>query len=102
MKVKKIIPCVCIKHFPNSCENAQYGMPDIAVSQGEYYSCYCRNCGRGSRCSDYVSSYKALKDWNRLQKELWEIRCNKHWLNEYKEDIEPWEVKVMEEFVNSE
>lgn len=98
MKVKKIIPCVCIDHYP---ETADYGMPDIAVGQGVWFSCYCRNCGRGGRWLDHTTSYKALRNWNEMQKGLWRERCYKPWVNEYKDNIEPWEIGVMEDFVNA-
>lgn len=82
MKAKYIVPCVCIDHIPDAGDACDYGMPDIAVSQGELFSCYCRKCGRGGRWLGHQSAYKALKDWNRVQFNLWAER--------YEEEKEPW------------
>ena len=95
MRVGKIVPCVCIDHYPNGLED---GMPDIAVGQGEWFSCYCRNCGRGGRWLDHESAFKALRDWNRVQKKLWQERCYEDWYAVFKRDIADWEERILEEY----
>lgn len=52
MRVKKIIPCVCVDHKPDASDSVYYGMPQLKVSGGfetstQFYSPYCPNCGRG-------------------------------------------------------
>lgn len=75
MKVDKIVPCICVDHLPVTSEDAcDYGMPDLAIGQGEWYSCYCRNCGRGGRWLNHKSAYLALKAWNKMQLSLWKYR----------------------------
>lgn len=72
MKVNQIIPCICIDHEPNAGDSVYYGMPQLKVtgSNGnEWYEAYCPSCGRGG-LFQFKSSYLALKDWNKLQKEL--------------------------------
>lgn len=91
MKVKYIVPCVCIDHMPDAEDACDYGMPDIAVGEGEWFSCYCRNCGRGGRWLDRKSAYHALKHWNRVQFNLWGIR--------YENENEPW-VESMYAFIS--
>ena len=34
MRVKKIIPCVCIDHMPDVSDSVYYGMPQLKVSCG--------------------------------------------------------------------
>ena len=75
MRVKKIIPCVCIDHRPDVSDSVYYGMPQLKVSGGfdtsiQFYSPYCPNCGRGG-CAEYKSAYLALKSWNEMQESLW-------------------------------
>ena len=91
MKVKYIVPCVCIDHMPDAEDACDYGMPDIAVGKGGWFSCYCRNCKRGSRWLNKKSAYTALKEWNRFQFNLWGIR--------YEEEKEPW-VESMYAFIS--
>ena len=60
MRVKKIIPCVCIDHNPDVSDSVYYGMPQLKVSGGfdtsmQFYSPYCPNCGRGG-CAEYKSA----------------------------------------------
>lgn len=98
MKVKKIIPCVCIEHYPETADSCGYGMPNIAVGQGEWFSCYCRNCGRGSRFLQWQSTYKALKDWNKIQKSCWERRCYKAFSARYRDNIAEWEKRILRDF----
>ena len=74
MRVKKIIPCVCIDHIPDASDSVYYGMPQLKVSCGlgasmQFYSPYCPNCGRGG-CAEYKSAYLALKSWNEMQESL--------------------------------
>lgn len=80
MRVKKIIPCVCIDHKPDVSDSVYYGMPQLKVSGGlengiQFYSPYCPNCGRGG-CSEHKSAYLALKHWNEMQENLWHIKEN--------------------------
>lgn len=80
MRVKKIIPCVCIEHKPDIAVSVYYGMPRLKVSCGldtsmQFYSPYCPNCGRGG-CSEHKSAYLALKHWNEMQESLWHIKEN--------------------------
>ena len=75
MRVKKIIPCVCIDHKPDVSDSVYYGMPKLKVSCGfdtsmQFYSPYCLNCGMGG-CTEYKSAYLALKGWNEMQESLW-------------------------------
>lgn len=99
MKVGKIIPCVCIDHYPESADSCDYGMPDIAVGQGEWFSCYCKLCGRGGRWLDHTSTYKALKEWNRMQRSLWRERCCYTWTDLPRDDISDWERRVFDDFI---
>ena len=78
MRVKKIVPCVCIDHKPDAADSVYYGMPQLKVSGGidngtQFYSPYCPNCGRGG-CNEYKSAYLALKAWNEMQERLWHIK----------------------------
>ena len=80
MRVKKIIPCVCIDHRPDASDSVYYGMPQLKVSGGfdtsmQFYSPYCPNCGRGG-CVEYKSAYLALKSWNKMQESLWSVKEN--------------------------
>ena len=80
MRVKKIIPCVCIDHRPDASDSVYYGMPQLKVSGGfdtsmQFYSPYCPNCGRGG-CAEYKSAYLALKSWNEMQERLWAVKEN--------------------------
>ena len=34
MRVKKIIPCVCVDHKPDVSDSVYYGMPQLKVSGG--------------------------------------------------------------------
>lgn len=73
MKVDKILPCVCCDHEPNSGDSVYYGMPELKVCGGKpktFFSVYCPVCGRGSRLLQFESAYLALKDWNKMQREL--------------------------------
>lgn len=96
MKVNYIIPCVCIDHLPDTSDDAcDYGMPDIAVGQGEWFSCYCRNCGRGGRWLNHTSVYKALKDWNECQLTCWTTKVYHGFSNIPMKDAEPWRIEMI-------
>lgn len=78
MKVKKIIPCVCIDHIPESGDSCEYGMPNLTVCSGiykgkvvEHWSAFCPNCGRGNHYMMHDSAYKALREWNETQWHCW-------------------------------
>ena len=80
MRVKKIIPCVCIDHRPDVSDSVYYGMPQLKVSGSfdtsmQFYSPYCPNCGRGG-CVEYKSAYLALKSWNEMQESLRAVKEN--------------------------
>lgn len=69
MTVDRIIPCVCIPHPPTVADSVMYGMPRLCVTNGldehkQFWSAYCPVCGRGDKCAEFSSSYKALKNWN--------------------------------------
>lgn len=79
-KVKKIIPCVCIDHEPDVMDSVHYGMPQLKVSSGngkQFWTPFCPVCGRGG-CSEYKSSYYALKAWNEMQERLWQEKDPKY------------------------
>lgn len=69
-KIKYIIPCVCIDHYPDEGDSVLYGMPNIAVGQSGY-SCYCPICGRGDKFLRSKTTYQAVKEWNELMTTLW-------------------------------
>lgn len=79
MKVDRIIPCICIEHEPESAVDGAYGRPELQLYGGfDAYSYSfipkCPVCGRGGLHS-FPSAYKALKDWNEMQKDLWDYEC---------------------------
>ena len=79
MRVKRIIPCVCIEHKPNAGDSVFYGMPELTVSGGlsgerEYWYIRCPRCHRGG-LMEFRSAYYALKDWNEMQTQLWRQEC---------------------------
>ncbi len=94
MKVNKIYPCVCIDRKPENCDE---GMPDIAVGQGNWFSCYCRKCGRGGRFLQYNSAFKAIRAWNEMQKSLWRGKVYRGFTDAYNEDIEEWQIEIWQE-----
>lgn len=84
MRIKRIIPCVCIDHKPDCSDSVYYGMPQLKVSCGfdtsiQFYTPYCPNCGRGG-CSEHKSAYLALKHWNEMQENLWRTKENPAWI----------------------
>nr|DAH61598.1 MAG TPA: RNA polymerase III-like protein [Caudoviricetes sp.] len=69
MKVDHIETCVCIDHEPTVADSVYYGMPQLKVTNGQEWSAFCPNCGRGG-CLDFKSQYLALVHWNKMQKGL--------------------------------
>lgn len=85
MTVDYIIPCICCEHPPSVSDSVYYGMPILKVANSitahkQFWAYQCPNCGRGS-CKEFESSYLALKDWNVLQRSLY----NKESLHEYEQ-----------------
>lgn len=77
MTVEHIIPCVCSKP-DGEYVSSDYGMPQLKVhgnyiKHKQFWQIYCPNCGR-SGCREYKSPYLALKDWNEMQKQLYEYK----------------------------
>ena len=70
MKIGNIIPCICIDKLPETGDSSFKGMPQLKVSNGEWFTHYCPVCGRGG-CNSFRSAYLALKDWNEMQERLW-------------------------------
>lgn len=102
MTVKRIIPCVCIEHKPDSGDTCDYGMPKLYVSQSTYdymqfWIAYCPNCKRGLPGTEKKSAYLALRDWNELQKRCWDIEYKDFWSGEFKEDTPEWRKEIMKE-----
>ena len=102
MKIKRILPCICIDHRPEYGDSGTYGMPALQVYQcgleGEYgqrYIPYCPNCGRGG-LSDFKSDYSALKYWNKLQYSLWQAECEGIFEGE-EPAAEPWRIEFFQE-----
>lgn len=76
MTVDHIIPCVCCEHPPSVDDSTYYGMPVLKVSNSiiahkQFWTCGCPKCGRGG-IKEFKSPYLAIKDWNALQKSLYE------------------------------
>lgn len=77
MKVDRVETCVCCDHEPTLADSTFYGMPQLKISpgycKGVYkFVTYCPVCGRGG-IKEFESAYLALKDWNKIQKELKKI-----------------------------
>lgn len=90
MKIKYIVPCVCIDHKPDVTDSSTYGMPNVAVGQGGWFSCYCPKCGRGSEFLDWRSTFNALRYWNDMQLSLWWMRREdekEEWIEEVYAEI---------------
>lgn len=90
MKIKYIVPCVCIDHKPDVTDGSAYGMPNVAVGQGGWFSCYCPKCGRGNKFLDWRSTFKALRCWNDMQLSLWWMRREdekEEWIEEVYAEI---------------
>lgn len=63
-----VLRCKCSQREPNGGDSVYYGMPHLRVtSDGNYFECYCPNCGRGGS-TQYKSAYLALKAWNEMQR----------------------------------
>lgn len=75
MKVDKVIPCVCVPHPPTVGDSVRYGMPIIHTSNGQFFSCECPVCGRGGKFLEHNSTFKALRDWNRIQEHCYSFEC---------------------------
>ena len=76
MTVDHIIPCICCEHPPSVDDSVHYGMPVLKVASSviahkQFWMYQCPVCGRGG-CQEFKSPYLALKDWNSLQKQLYE------------------------------
>ena len=93
MKVRRVLPCVCIDHAPDYIANGHDGMPALRVyssRDGSYsFVAYCPDCKRGS-LNTYRTSYGALKAWNDLQRQCWDEECSDFWTGELKDDCAPW------------
>lgn len=81
MKIKRIIPCTCIKYKPAPRVSSYYGMPVLSVcayDRGDrvfnYYEAFCPRCGNSQTGRQYKSAYTALMGWNKWMEELWEMR----------------------------
>ncbi len=71
MKADKISPCVCCGRKTNGGDSVYFGMPMLRVCGGKpetYLEAFCPKCGRGSLLQ-FKSAYKALKEWNSIQRE---------------------------------
>ena len=85
MKVDKILPCVCSVPVDFITDSSD-GMPRLVVNHGQYYSCYCPRCGRGSELPTHKSQYLALKYWNRIQEWCYDYEGKD--INNYEVDYE--------------
>ena len=78
MTVEHIIPCVCCDHIKTTADGCYYGMPTLKVAGNyikhlQFWVAECPNCGRGG-IFEYKSAYLALKEWNEMQKDLYEMK----------------------------
>ena len=71
MKLGNVIPCVCAGEKPDLIADGYAGMPVLRVYGGtdRWYDAKCPVCGRGGLIQ-HKSAYLALRDWNKMQKEL--------------------------------
>lgn len=77
MTVDYIIPCVCCTHPPSVDDSVSYGMPILEVQNSliahqQFWSFRCPSCGRGGNCLQFKSPYLAMKNWNEMQRSLYE------------------------------
>ena len=72
MKVSKVVPCVCAPHPPTVADSSRYGMP-IIHTNGQFFSCECPVCGRGGKWLDSKTAYQALKKWNEIMLDCYDI-----------------------------
>lgn len=75
------------REHPGELEDGFYGMPVLGVYQTcvqgvcrQWYAWECPRCGRGGFgiTADKKRPRDALKEWNKMQKELWAIADEKH------------------------
>lgn len=76
MTVEHIIPCICSTRHKTDYMSTYDGMPQLKVhgnyiKHKQFWTIYCPNCGRGG-IIEFKSPYLALKDWNEMQKTLYE------------------------------
>ena len=74
MTVDKVRPCICSMddYVEKQIDDSNYGMPVLTVCNGlvphkQFWSIWCPKCGRGSKLVQYDSSFKAIRDWNKMQ-----------------------------------
>lgn len=101
MKVKGIIPCVCIDHKPDASDKTTYGMPHLTVAKSlqsdkEFWQIWCPECGRGGM-AEFYSQYYALNAWNEMQLKLWEIECCLPWTTKIDPEVPQWRRDMYQE-----
>lgn len=106
MRVKRIIPCVCIEHKPNAGDSVYYGMPELRVAKGlnsgkEFWQIRCPRCQRGG-LFEFSSPYYALKDWNRMQMSCWDWECTSPFEGGVLESCPQWRREMYAEIRRSE
>ena len=101
MKVKRVLPCICISHKPNAGDQTYYGMPILTVTEdGRFWGIQCPACGRaGFGLHQYKSQYFALKAWNELQIGLWNSKCRDFWEDKPKEGCPEWRQEMYQEMM---
>lgn len=100
MKVKRIIPCVCIERKPDTAVTIHYGMPELRVSSdGQFWQIQCPKCKRGGLL-EFKSQYYALKNWNEMQLDLWRHECTDFWEGDILESIPEWRKEMYKEIIN--
>lgn len=101
MRVKRILPCVCIDHKPDAGDSVHYGMPELRVAKGwnssiEYWMIRCPSCQRGGLL-EFSSPYFALKHWNKMQMSLWDMECTSPFDEGIIENCPQWRKEMYEE-----
>lgn len=107
MTVERVFPCVCVDHEPDASDCCDYGMPKLYVANStkphrQFWMAYCPNCKRGLPGHEVLSPYKALKQWNELQRKCWGIEYKEFWSGEFKEDTPEWVRRMMVEMKKDE
>ena len=92
--MRKIIPCVCIEHKPDASDSVFYGMPQLVVYETDVgltrWSASCPRCKRGSSFMEAKTSGAAIKEWNDIQRAVWDLECHSMWTEEFKDSCPDW------------
>ena len=104
MRVKRIIPCVCITSKPDTAISTHYGMPELRVAKSsttdkEFWQIHCPKCKRGGLL-EFKSQYYALKNWNEMQLDLWRHECTDFWEGDILPNIPEWRREMYKEIIN--